>query len=198
MGRRSGAGACTRRVHVSKLAADAFVTSTIVEALDGQSLNLSASTRQLDDTRAALAQATAAKNAWLETADVLTKDELETALAPRRAAEKAAQDAYDAALAAAEDRVVLPRSGSAFLALDEQRQRRTARSLIDRIVVSPPVTGGTVEDRFSVLFTKDRWTASGRSAREVGRRRLPGLFDNPPPPPGRGIVTKEPTVPAFS
>jgi hypothetical protein len=44
---------------------------------------------------------------------------------------------------------------------------------------------------------EDRWTASGRSAREVGRRRLPGLFDNPPPP-GRGIVTKEPTVPAFS
>jgi DNA invertase Pin-like site-specific DNA recombinase len=149
----SADGACTRRVHVSKRAADAFVTSRIVEVLDGQSLNLFASTRQLDDARAALAQATAAKNAWLETADVLTKDELETALAPRQAAEKAAQDAYDAALAAAEDRVDLPHSGSAFLALDEQGQRRTARSLIDRIVVSPPVTGGTVEDRFSVLFT---------------------------------------------
>jgi hypothetical protein len=47
----------------------------------------------------------------------------------------------------------MPTSGSAFLALDEQRQRRTARSLIDRVVVSPPVPGGAVDDRLSVVFT---------------------------------------------
>jgi hypothetical protein len=30
-------------------------------------------------------------------------------------------------------------------------QRRVARSLIEPIVVSPPVAGGTIEDRFHVL-----------------------------------------------
>jgi hypothetical protein len=77
---------------------------------------------------------------------------LEAALAPRRAPVEAAQEACDRALAAAEDSVDLPRNGSAFLILDEQGQRRTARSLIERVVASPPVTGGAVEDRLAVVI----------------------------------------------
>jgi hypothetical protein len=83
---------------------------------------------------------------------VLTKEELQAAITPRRAKVDAAQVAYDEALAAAEATVEIPRGGSAFLALDEQRQRRVARSLIDRVVVSPPVAGGTIEDRFHIVW----------------------------------------------
>ena len=56
---------------------------------------------------------------------------------------------YDEALAAAESTVDLPSDGAAFLALDEQGKRRVARSLIERIVVSPALPGGPIEDRFT-------------------------------------------------
>jgi hypothetical protein len=54
------------------------------------------------------------------------------------------------AVAAAESAVDLPKDGAAFLALDEHGKRRTARSLIDQVVVSAPVAGGAVADRLSV------------------------------------------------
>jgi hypothetical protein len=152
----SAESACLQRVHVIKHRADAFVRDTIVAALDGNDIDLFASSRQLDEAREKLAQAKAARDAWLEMADVLTKEELEVAIAPRRAAVEEAQEAYDAALAAAEDEVDLPRDGSAFLVLDEPGQRRVARLLIDRVVVSPPIAGGMVEDRFAVVFTYSR------------------------------------------
>jgi DNA invertase Pin-like site-specific DNA recombinase len=150
----SADGACPRRVYVSKGPADAFVLDVVVEALDSRTLDVFASTRELDDAKAALAAAQASKADVLAKADVLTKDELEAALLPKRAAEEAAQQAVEQALMRAEEAVELPKSGSAFLASSETAQRRTARSLIERIVVSPPVAGGTVEDRLrEVVFT---------------------------------------------
>jgi DNA invertase Pin-like site-specific DNA recombinase len=138
------------RVHVSKRAADEFVESTIVEALDGRTLDVFASSKLVEETRQAWEAAKAELDAFLEMTDVLTKDEMTVAISPRRAKVEAAREAYDAALAEAEETVDLPDSGAAFLALDEQGRRRVARSLIERIVVSPPVPGGTIEDRFSV------------------------------------------------
>jgi DNA invertase Pin-like site-specific DNA recombinase len=138
------------RVHVSKRAADAFVESTIAEALNGQALDVFASSKLVEETRQAWEQAKAELDAFLEMTDVLTKDEMTVAIAPRRAKVEAARESYDAALAEAEETVDLPDSGAAFLALDEQGRRRVARSLIERVVVSPPVPGGTIEDRFTV------------------------------------------------
>jgi hypothetical protein len=149
-GAASADGPPPRRVHVSKRAADAFVESTIVEALNGQTLDVFASSKLVEETRQAWEAAKAELDAFLEMTDVLTKDEMMVAIAPRRAKVEAAREAYDAALAEAEETVDLPDSGAAFLALDEQGKRRVARSLIERIVVSPPVPGGTIEDRFTV------------------------------------------------
>jgi DNA invertase Pin-like site-specific DNA recombinase len=149
----SAEAACPRRVYVSKAPADAFVAGTLVEALDSHTLDVFASTRELDEAKAALEAAQASKADVLAKADILTKDELEAALVPKRAAEEAAQQAVERALMAAEDAVELPKSSSAFLASSETAQRRTARSLIDSVVVAPPVTGGTVDDRFEVVFT---------------------------------------------
>jgi DNA invertase Pin-like site-specific DNA recombinase len=141
------------RVHVSKRAADAFVERTISEALDGQVLDVFASSRQLEDARAGLERARSELTAFLEMTDVLTKDEMEIAIRPRRAKVETAQVAYDEVLAAAESAVDLPKDSSAFLALDELGKRRVARSLIERIVVSPAVKGGTIEDRFRIVWS---------------------------------------------
>jgi DNA invertase Pin-like site-specific DNA recombinase len=149
-GAASADGPPLRRVHVSKRAADAFVESTIAEALNGQTLDVFASSKLVEETRQAWEAAKAELDAFLEMTDVLTKDEMTVAISPRRARVEAAREAYDAALAEAEESVDLPDSGAAFLALDEQGKRRVARSLIERVVVSPPVPGGTIEDRFTV------------------------------------------------
>jgi DNA invertase Pin-like site-specific DNA recombinase len=140
------------RVHVSKRAADAFVESTIVAALNGQTLDVFASSKLVEETRQAWEAAKAELDAFLELTDVLTRDEMTIAISPRRAKVEATRTAYDTALAEAEETVDLPDSGAGFLALDEQGKRRVARSLIERIVVSPPVPGGAIEDRFTVVW----------------------------------------------
>ena len=149
-GAASADGPPPRRVHVSKKRADDFVEATIVEALNGQTFDVFASSKAVEETRQAWEQANAELDAFLELTDVLTKDEMMVAISPRRAKVEATREAYDAALAEAEESVDLPDSGAAFLALDEQGRRRVARSLIERVVVSPPIKGGTIEDRFSV------------------------------------------------
>jgi hypothetical protein len=141
-----------RRVHVSKRAADAFVVRTIVEALDGQTFDLFASTRLVEDAKRQLEAAEAEHAGVLAKAGILTVEELEAAIVPARAKREAARDAYDRALAEAEEAVDLPKDGAAFLALDELGKRRVACSLIGRIVVSPPVAAGTIEDRFRVVW----------------------------------------------
>jgi hypothetical protein len=122
----------------------------IVDALKKRKLGLFASSRLVEEARQAREQAKAEKGAVLAKAGILTDEELELAIVPARAKEQAAQQAYDEALAAAEESVELPTTGAAFLALDEHGKRRTARSLIDQVVVSAPVAGGAVADRLSV------------------------------------------------
>jgi DNA invertase Pin-like site-specific DNA recombinase len=155
-GAASADGPPSVRVHVSKRAADSFVEQTVVQALNERKLDLFASSRLVDEARAGYEQAKGEKAAVLAKAGVLTADELEVAIVPARAKEEAAQRAYEHALQAAEEAVDLPQDGSAFLALDEQGKRRVARSLIERIVVSPPVPGGTIIDRFTVDFRNGR------------------------------------------
>jgi DNA invertase Pin-like site-specific DNA recombinase len=139
------------RVHVSKQAADAFVERTIVEALDGQTFDVFASTRLVEEAKSQLEAAQAEHAAILAKAGILTDEELEVAIVPARAKGEAKRDAYDEAVAAAESAVDLPKDGAAFLALDELGKRRVAQSLIERIVVSPAVPGGTIEDRFRIV-----------------------------------------------
>jgi DNA invertase Pin-like site-specific DNA recombinase len=149
----SADGACPRPVHVMKPIADRVVLDTIVQALDAKRLDVFASAKDLQDARQALENAKAARAAWLEMADVLSREELETALAPKRKAIEAAQERYEDLLAQSEESADLPRDGSAFLKLDEVGQRRVARVLIDKVVVSPPLAGRAPEDRLDVIFT---------------------------------------------
>jgi hypothetical protein len=91
--------------------------------------------------RQRLERAIAQRDAYLEMADALDRAALLVVRRPREAAVAAAREAYDEIVARSEAVIALPREGSAFLALDEIGQRRVARSLIERVVVSPPVAG---------------------------------------------------------
>src|SRR5262249_24358065 len=110
-------GRCPRRMHISKDTDDAFVDATVAGALDSRTLDVFASSRELDEAKQLLDSAQEAKAAVLAKADVLSKDELEAALQPKRQAEEAARQAYDAALTRAEETVELPKTGSAYRAL---------------------------------------------------------------------------------
>jgi site-specific DNA recombinase len=148
----SASGPCPRPVHVMKPVADEVVANAIAAALDSQRLDVFASAKELSDARKQLAEAKAARDAWLEMADVLSREELETALAPKRRAIETAQERYEELLAQSEESADLPRDGSAFLKLDEAGQRRVARVLIEKVVVSAPLAGGTPADRLAVRF----------------------------------------------
>jgi DNA invertase Pin-like site-specific DNA recombinase len=152
----SANGDCPRPVHITKAIADKVVTTATVEALDKRALVFQSSGQEVKDARAAITQADTAIKKVLDKADVLTAQELEDALVPKRAAKEAAKRRYDEALDRAEKSSNLPEDGSAFLRSGEIAQRRTARALIDRVIVSPPVAGGTPEDRLDVVFTGGR------------------------------------------
>jgi DNA invertase Pin-like site-specific DNA recombinase len=148
----SANGDCSRPVHITKTIADEVVTTAIVEALDKHSLVFQSSGQEVKDAREALAQAEEAKAKVLAKVDLLTDTELEQALSSKREAIEQAQRRYDEALAHAEESAGLPKGGSAFLNADEIDQRRTAKALIDRVVVSPPV--GMPEDRLDIVFAR--------------------------------------------
>jgi hypothetical protein len=82
----------------------------------------------------------------------LGANDLKVALAARDVAIAKAETVYEELLAATEESAVLPRNGAAFMKLDETGKRRVAGSLIDRIIVSPPLAGGMPEDRLDVVF----------------------------------------------
>jgi hypothetical protein len=145
-------GDCPRPVHVTKAIADEVVTTAIVEALNSKQVAFLSSGQELKDARHDLEEANEAKAKVLAKVDLLTDAELEEALVSKREAIELAQRRYDEALAQAEATEDLPETGSAFSKLDEIDQRRTARTLIDRVTVSPPVAGGTPEDRLDVVF----------------------------------------------
>jgi site-specific DNA recombinase len=148
----SANGDCPRPVHITKTIADEVVTTAIVEALDKHSLVFQSSGQEVKDAREALAQAEDAKAKVLAKVDLLTDTELEEALGSKREAIEQATRRYDEALAQAEESADLPKDGSAFLKADEIDQRRTAKALIDRVVVSPPV--GTPEERLDIVFAR--------------------------------------------
>jgi DNA invertase Pin-like site-specific DNA recombinase len=147
-------GPCPRPVHVTKAIADELVLQTLAEALDKTSFAVYASEAQVAEAKAKLDEAKAAKGAWLEKADVvgLSADDLRVALAARDVSIAAAAAVYEELLTATEETADLPRDGAAFMKLGETGKRRVAASLIDRIVVSPPLRGGTPADRLDIIF----------------------------------------------
>jgi DNA invertase Pin-like site-specific DNA recombinase len=154
----SADGACPRPVHVMKTVADELVLRTLNEALEGARLDFYASETQLEEAKGKLEQAKTAKTAWLEKADVigLSAADLGVALAAKDAAIAEAETVYGELLAATEETAALPRDGAAFTKLDETGKRRVAASLIERIVVSPPVAAGSPEDRLEIVLRQRR------------------------------------------
>jgi hypothetical protein len=99
-----------------------------------------------------LEQAEAERKAFVNLASALDEDDYRSGYAERKAREQEAQEAYDELLARASEAVDLPEGGSAFKRLTASEQRQVARSLIASVVVSPPVAGAPVTDRFAVSF----------------------------------------------
>jgi site-specific DNA recombinase len=147
----SADGPCARPVHVTKTSADEAVEMAVAEALDSQRLAVFASAKEIADARKELDRAKAVKTDWLEKTEFLTAEELETGLAPKRKAVEIAQERYDELVAVAEESADLPKDGTAFRKLDEAGQRRVAKLLIEKAVVSPPLTGRTPADRIDVV-----------------------------------------------
>jgi DNA invertase Pin-like site-specific DNA recombinase len=148
----SADGPCPRPVHVMKPIADEIVFAALYQACESRRLRIFTSDNAIKDAHAARERAEVGIAKVLEKADVLTKQELEEALVPKRAALEAARNREDEALAQAEESADLPKSGSAFSKLEETAQRRVAKVLIEKVVVSPPLTGGAPADRFAVVF----------------------------------------------
>jgi site-specific DNA recombinase len=147
----SADGPCARPVHVTKTIADEAVEMAVAEALDSQRLPVFASAKEIAGAREELDRAKAVKTDWLEKAELLTAEELETGLAPKRKAVEIAQERYDELVARAEESTDLPKDGTAFRKLDEAGQRRVAKLLIGKAVVSPPLAGRTPADRIDVV-----------------------------------------------
>jgi hypothetical protein len=162
--RSSAAGVCPRPVHVSKAAADRFALEVLVDALDGRfGLDLVPSTRELDEAEAALREAKEELGAFERFASARSSN-YAAGMDAREASVAEAQRAYDELLSQASGAVDLPRNGCALLHLDDEAQRRVARSLIGSIVVSPGLgRGGPTEERFSTRFV------NGREAHGAGR-----------------------------
>jgi hypothetical protein len=136
---------------VSKAIADEAVEMAVAEALDSQQLTVFASAKEIADARKELDRAKAVKTDWLEKAELLTAEELETGLAPKRKAVELAQERYDELVAAAEESTDLPKDGTAFRKLDGAGQRRVANLLVEKVVVSPPLASRVPADRVNVV-----------------------------------------------
>ena len=153
--RRSAEGPCPAPTNVTKDAADAFVDRVMVDAIKGGKLQLLASARELETARKAVADATEHRKAWHRVQGTVPDGEWAEEYEQRKQAEQHAANAYEDQLAHAADVDDLPAGTDAWHALDVAHQRQVARSLIDAVVVAPPVTRSRyadITDRFTVRF----------------------------------------------
>jgi len=147
--RSSREGSCPRPVYVSKDRADAFVERELRAVLKHAKVGIVATSRDLENRRRAWEDAREETAAFVE--NVSARDpHFARGKAKREADEQRAREAYELLAAQAEEAEQIP-SPSAFDDLDLDGQRHVARLLIDRVVVSPPLSRSrfaNVEDRF--------------------------------------------------
>jgi DNA invertase Pin-like site-specific DNA recombinase len=154
-GLRSG-GECSRRVYVTKDVADDYVEDLLCDLLEqSEGVDIVASARELSIARQEAAEAKAEVEAFLSLQSALDPEDFTSGYRMRkdRAAEAEARE--EALLSEAAEADGLPTSGSAYEALDFEARRRVARTVIDSIVVSPPLSrarGADITERFSVRF----------------------------------------------
>jgi hypothetical protein len=158
--RMTSAGSCPRPVHVSAPVADEFVHDAVRDVLTRRDVHLVSSARELEQARHALERARAERKAFVKFTSVLDEDDFRAGYAERQEQEAAAAHAYDELLAQASDAEDMPTSPDAYDALDLKHQRRVAQSLIEGIVVSPPLTRSVrdrrIEDRFALTWKRAR------------------------------------------
>jgi DNA invertase Pin-like site-specific DNA recombinase len=145
---------CTRRTYVSKSRTDEWLEGLMIDVLRDGKLDVLVASRNLDALRRSLDDAREELKSYVVNASALDAELFKIGLAAREEKVKAAQVAYDDALAAAELGADIPdASGWAALSLDGRR--RVARSLIERIIVHPPASRSPkldVADRFEVIW----------------------------------------------
>jgi hypothetical protein len=157
--RESGDGACPRPVYISAATCNAFVHDAVRGVLDEGSLGLVSSARELERARAAYERAREESQAFVKLSSAIDVEHFQAGYADRRDREAAAAQVYDELLAHASEVDEMPTTGAGYDALDLTHQRRIARSLIERIVVSPPAPRterGPIEDRLALDWKRSR------------------------------------------
>ncbi len=150
---------CERPTYVSKTRADEFVERAVAEVLQHGSLDVLAPSRDIDRLRRELETARAELERFVVHKSALDAQVFKLGIDARQTAADGAREAYEDAVAAAESAAELP-DVSGWAALDLDGRRRVARALIDKIVVSPPVSRGPHADvarRFEI-----RWNGAGQ------------------------------------
>jgi DNA invertase Pin-like site-specific DNA recombinase len=160
--RRTADGRCPRPVYVSKRGADRIVEKLIIDVIEQVDVGQVATAKELTQARVAAEKATAEREAFVKVASALDPDDYLAGYQERRARESEMLTAYDELLSRAADVEALPAELTGWEALPEERKRRVARSLIDRIEVSPPFTRSRLAD-VSERFTV-RWAGTGQLA----------------------------------
>lgn len=160
--RATSAGTCPRPVYVSKARADEFVERLVEDVLSEEKLAPVSSSRDRARQRARVKAAAEELEAF-----VVHEAALDTALfaagvsarQAKLAEEQAVADELDAHAEATEGLPTLDGWHELKSRKDLDGQRRTARSLIDSIVVAPPASRSKrtpVDERFTI-----RWRGSG-------------------------------------
>jgi DNA invertase Pin-like site-specific DNA recombinase len=161
--RSSTAGVCSRPVYVTKDAADEFVAVTIEHVLSHGTLGAITSSRELEQQHARVDAAKAELEAYVVNAAALDAVLFKAGLDARQAKHHEEQALYDELVARAAEVTSLPDgNGWRELAGDLEAQRRVARSLVENIVVGPPVSRSPrapIEERFTIV-----WRGGGQDA----------------------------------
>jgi hypothetical protein len=157
--RGSANGPCPRPVHVSKPAADEYVEGLVRGLIDGGSLGLVASARELEEARKAYEAARAERRAFVEKTAVLDAEDFDLGYAARKGREVELQHGYEELLARASEVDEMPTSAAAWDGLSFAGKRKVAGGLLDAVVVSPPLSRSPNAD-ITLRFTP-RWAHRG-------------------------------------
>ena len=156
--RMTSDGPCPRPVYVAKAVCDAFVHDAVRDALGSVDVHLVSSAREIEQARQAVDRARSERKAFARFASALDEEDFRSGYDERRKREAEAAHLYDDLLANAADAEDMPSSPDAYDALDLTHQRRVALSLIERIIVSPPLTRSVrdrvIEDRLALEWKR--------------------------------------------
>lgn len=147
---------CARPMAVSKARADDFLERLMAEVFDGVTARPVLAGREIQAARSEVDAAQQELAAFVTAASALDAGLFRTGLDARQERLDAARDAYETATSRAGEAADLPGDIAGWEALDDERRRRVARAVVERVVVGAPIAtgpGADVDARFSVVLS---------------------------------------------